>query len=289
VTSATPLARNGVASALAICLALPTGLALPSGCMALSPQLEPTDMAALEQLEDRDAREKAYADSAIYRHQQAQGVRYTKGTSQTAERRSWQSLDVILRSDASSSEALPRRKLRIARVFTALGIAASILTVAGISASAREGLDLKKVDGTSALLLGGGLATVAFAITAGIVYSRAKRDYDRAVDIYNDSLGVRLGLYTPDGKFIAPRGALLDKDGYILLDEPEAGVEEGPQQPGPTPPPEEVAPPVDDTAPPADTSAPVDPAAPPEPAPSDTVVPTPGAGSVGVGLLQMRR
>src|SRR5262249_53482796 len=113
-------------------------------------------------------------------------------------------------------------------------------------------------------------------------YSRAKRDYDRAVDIYNDSLGVRLGLYTPDGKYIAPRGALVDKDGYIILDQPEDVAEPKPE--GPEPPPvDEATPPVDEAAPPAEpppeNAPPSDPAA-----PAEAISPTPGAG-----LLQMRR
>jgi catechol 2,3-dioxygenase-like lactoylglutathione lyase family enzyme len=284
VTSASPLARHGIASALAL------SLVLPSGCMALSPQLAPTDYEALEKIDDRDAREKAYAESAIYRHKQAQGMRYTKGTSETAEKRSWQSLDVVLRSDAHAAEKLPRRKLRAARVLTALGIAASIVTVAGISASAREGLDLNDIDGTGAILLGGGIAMVVFGISAGVVYSLARKDYDRAVDVYNDSLGVRLGLYTPDGKFIAPRGALVDKDGYIILDEPEGGAEpDRSAEPGPTPAPE----PADDAAQPVDEAPPVEVAPPAEvsppatPARPDPSVPAPGAAAGG--LLQMRR
>lgn len=227
-----------------------------SGCMALTPQLAPTDFASAERVADRDAREKLYAESAIYRHDLPQGTRYTKGTSVSAEKRSWQSLDAILRSDAAAYEALPQRKLRLARLFTALGLATSLVTVAGIAASAREGLDLQRLDGTGGILLGGGLATVAFGITAGLFFTRARKGYDRAVDVYNDSLGVRLGLYTPDGKYIPPRGALVDKDGYILLDEPERAAEEpaepdpvvGPEPPGDLAPPEPAPP---DPAPPA--------------------------------------
>ncbi len=214
VTVRAPIRRLGVACAV--------GLGIGAfGCMSLTPQLAPTDFAAAERVADRDAREALYAESTIYRHDLPQGIRYTKGTSAKAEQRSWQSLDAVLRSDAASFEALPHRKLRRARLFTALGIATSLVTVAGIAASAREGLDLKGLDGTGGILLGGGIATVAFAITAGIIYTRARKDYDRAVDVYNDSLGVRLGLYGADGKYIPPRGALVDKDGYILLDEPE--------------------------------------------------------------------
>ncbi|HET6585295.1 MAG TPA: hypothetical protein VFG69_17675 [Nannocystaceae bacterium] len=226
--------------------------------MALSPQLPPTDYAALEQVDDRAERERLYAESAIVRHREPQGIRYTKGTNPDAEKRSWQSLDVVLRSDMNSSAALPVKKLRAARILTALAIAASIVTVGGIAASAREGLDLKHLNGTGGVLLGGGLATVAFGIAAGIVYSRARRDYDRAVDIYNDSLGVRLGIYAPDGKYIPPRGVLVDEEGYIILDEPEraiTGPREQPAAPKVETPPAET-PPAETppaTAPPATT------------------------------------
>lgn len=276
----------GIASLLAIATASP-------GCMSLSPQLAPTDYAALEQVDDRAERERLYAENAIYRHKAPQGMRYTKGTSERSEKRSWQSLDVVLRSDAAASEALPYRKLRLARLFTALGIVSSVVAVAGIAASAREGLDLQRLDGTGALLLGGGLATAAFGITAGILYTRAKRDYDRAVDIYNDDLGVRLGLYTPDGRYIAPRGTLVDKDGFILLDQPEApplpaeaGAEPPPAQPEADAP-ESPAPEI--TAPEAGTP---EAGAPTTPEPPPAAV-TPGGGAAApapvVGLdLRMR-
>lgn len=240
------------------------------GCMGLSPQLAPTDYAQLEAVESRDdvngepGRETLYAENMIYRHQLPQGVRYTKGTNPYAEKRSWQSLDAVLRSDANSSAALPYRKLRLARVFTALTVIATIAGVAGIAASAREGLDLRHLDGTGGILLGGGLAAVAFGITSGVLYSRARKDYDRAVDIYNDSLGVRLGLYDGKGKFIAPRGALIDKDGFIILDQPEsaaeAPAEEAPAEAAPSAPaaePEaEPAPATDPAAPAPETPAP---------------------------------
>lgn len=267
-----------------------TALAIAAtGCMALTPQLSPTDFASAERVADRDAREKLYAESTIYRHDLPQGTRYTKGTNVSAEKRSWQSLDAILRSDAASFEALPHRKLRLARLFTALGIATSLVTVAGIAASAREGLDLQRLDGTGGILLGGGLATVAFGITAGVFFTKARKGYDRAVDVYNDSLGVRLGLYTPDGKYIPPRGALVDKDGYILLDEPERAAD-GPVAPavedapapitGPEPGPAEPAP--------AEPPVPAEPVvAPPVQRPTEVPVPAP-PGSGAALSLQMR-
>ena len=254
--------------------------------MALTPQLAPTDFESAERVADRDAREKLYAESAIYRHDLPQGTRYTKGTNVTAEKRSWQSLDAILRSDAASFEALPHRKVRLARLFTALGIATSLVMIAGVAASAREGLDLQRLDGTGGVLLGGGLATAAFGITAGVFFTRARKDYDRAVDVYNDSLGVRLGLYTPDGKYIPPRGALVDKDGYILLDEPERAEEPaadaivGPAEPEPEPAPE--------AAPVPETTAP-DPAAPPTtPAPDVALPDAPATAAPGATALRLQ-
>jgi hypothetical protein len=255
--------------------------------MALTPQLAPTDFESAERVADRDAREKLYAESAIYRHELPQGTRYTTGTNVTAEKRSWQSLDAILRSDAASFEALPHRKLRLARLFTAIGIATSLVMIAGVAASAREGLDLQRLDGTGGILLGGGLATAAFGITAGVFFTRARKDYDRAVDVYNDSLGVRLGLYTPDGKYIPPRGALVDKDGYILLDEPERQFEPapdavvGPAEPDPAP--EPVAPPPETVAP--KTAAPPTTA---EPAPDVALPEAPAAAAPGATALRLQ-
>ena len=220
--------------------------------MSLSPQLPPTDYAALEQVEDRSERDALYAENTISRHREPQGIRYTKGTDANAEKRSWQSLDAVLRSDENSSAALPYKKLRAARILTALAVAASIVTVGGIAASAREGLDLKHLNGTGGVLLGGGLATVALGIAAGVVYSRARKDYDKAVDIYNDSLGVRLGVYDAAGKYIPPRGSLVDEEGFIILDEPERGVTGPKPAPAETPPAE--TPPVE-TPPPAETPA----------------------------------
>jgi hypothetical protein len=247
-------------------LALLTALTVASGCMSLAPQLRPTDFEELETISDRSAREQAYADNAIYRHDEPQGTRYTKGTSQMATKRSWQSLDAILRSDASASAALPTRDMRISRLFTALTLVAGILTVAGTAASAREGLDLQNLNGTGAVLLAGGIATVGFGITSGVFYGKTKKGYERAVDVYNDSLAVRLGLNRPSGEYIPPHGVIVDKEGFIVLDERErALIEKGEREategePGPTqetPGPEPVeAPPVEATPPPAETTPP---------------------------------
>ena len=95
--------------------------------MSLTPQLRPTDFEHLETHADREVREQAFADNAIYRHEEPQGIRYTKGTSVMATKRSWQSLDAILRSDASSAAALPTKPLRVSRIFTALTVVALVV------------------------------------------------------------------------------------------------------------------------------------------------------------------
>jgi hypothetical protein len=215
--------------------------------MALSAQLPPTDFAALERVTDREERERLYAENAIYRHGEAQGTRYSKGNQAAAAKGSWQSLDVILRSDETASATLPSRELGLSRLFTALTVASGIVTVAGGAASAREGLDLKRISGTGAVLLGGGIATVAFGITAGILYGRARRGYERAVDVYNDSLGVRLGVLSPSGEYVPPKGVLVDPEGFVVLDQQEAAFardsgEPAPSEEAPEPAPEEPVP-----------------------------------------------
>ncbi len=237
-----------------------------SGCMALSSQLEPTDFAPLEALEDRAAREAAYADNAIVVHREPQGVRYTKGSDPSARRRSWQSLDAILRSDRHASEALPYRKLRLARLFTALAMVGAVTIVAGAAASAREGLDLKRMTGPAGVLLGGGIAAVGFGVTAGIFYGQSRSGYEHAVAIYNDSLGMRLGVLSPDGRFVPPKGVVVDSEGFVVLDDQEAPLT-GPAA-APAPAAEEVAP---------------APAPAPTPAPAPAAVPQPPAGEPGGG------
>jgi len=262
-------------------------LALPSvGCMALTPQLPPTDFAELEQVSDRGEREQLYAENVIVKHDEPQGARYTKGENPMASKRSWQSLDAVLRSDATASAALPKRKLRLSRIFTALTVASGILTIAGAAASAREGLDLQELNGTGGLLLGAGIATVAFGITSGVLYGKSRKDYERAVDIYNDSLGMRLGLNTASGAYIPPAGTIVDEDGFVVLDSGETPGEPAPEEATVEPPPEptpEPAPEPEPAAPAspaatdvADSPAEPEPAAPPaasEPEPQPSVVP----------------
>lgn len=212
------------------------GLGL-AGCMSIAPQLHPTDVEALEQLGDREEREEAYDDNLIYRQTDARGVRYVKGQRVGAQARSWQSLDAVLRSDRNSAAALPDRPLRAARVLTGLLAVSAIAMVGGIAASAREGLDLSRINGTGAILLTGGVLTLGFGVGTGIAYGRAKKGYDRAVDIYNDSLGLRLGLYDAEGQYRPPPGVLVDEEGFIILDQRELllpGV--APEPPAPEPP-----------------------------------------------------
>ncbi|MCA9709532.1 MAG: hypothetical protein KDK70_27085 [Myxococcales bacterium] len=255
--------------------ALVSAVSVAGGCMSLSPQLRPTDFAELETISDRGEREQAYADHAIYTHDEPQGTRYTKGTSRTAIKRSWQSLDAILRSDASASAALPTREMRISRLFTALTVVAGILTVAGTAASAREGLDLHHLNGTGAVLLGGGLATVGFGITAGIFYGKTKKGYERAVAVYNDSLAVRLGLNTAAGDYIPPAGVLVDQEGFIVLDERERALEPAPEAPGANPEPGGAQPEAGDAPALPSEEPPVAAEPEPEPATPEPEAPTP--------------
>lgn len=192
-----------------------------SGCMGLTPQLHPTDIAALEQIEDRDAREQAYIDNAIVISSDARGVRYTKGYRVGARPRSWQSLDLILRSDRNSAAALPENKIRAARVLTGFMIASALVVVGGIASSAREGLDLSRPTGTSAILIGGAASSLAFGIATGVVWGQARRGYENAVNVYNDSLALRLGISDANGEYRPPPGVLVDEEGFIILDQRE--------------------------------------------------------------------
>ncbi len=288
-----------------------------SGCMTLTPQLPPTDFAALEKVEDRDERERLYAEEQIYVQDMPQGTRYTKGTDLSTPR-SWQSLDAVLRSDVNAATALPTKHLRRSRLFAALTVAAGILTVAGAAASAREGLNLGDVDPAGGVLLGGGLATVGFAITSGVFYGKSRRGYEEAVDIYNDSLGMRLGILDGEGAYVPPRGALVDADGNVVLDpgdlpEPSAVQAERTPEPEPTSDPtsdpvgqpeaasdatpeaapeasaDEAAPepsePSGEAATPAETPEGAPPAEPaPEASPPSSVVPEPGPTTAALQL-----
>jgi hypothetical protein len=239
---------RGAASRTSLAISVGISLAVSvSGCMGVQSQLHPTDMAALEQIEDYGERNEAYNANAIYRQKDARGTRYVKGTRMGARPRSWQSLDLILRSDRNSAAALPEKKLRAARVLTGFLVASGVVLLGGIAASAREGLDLARINGTGAILLGGGVATLGFGIATGIVYGQAKRGYEAAVPIYNDSLALRLGIADADGEFRPPPGVLLDEEGFILLDQQELSVPKLRGQPQAPPPPAE--PPIEGPAP----------------------------------------
>lgn len=243
--------------------------------MSLTPQLQPTDFAKLETIKDRAEREKALKENWIFRHEEPQGTRYTKGLHPMATKRSWQSLDAILRSEKNSSEALPYKELRRSRILAALGAVTGLLFIASGAATAREGFDFQKLNGANSVMLGSVLATVGLAIAAGVFYRRAETGYARAVNIYNDSLGMRLGLLTPNGDYIPPADAAVDAEGYILTEDGNTRVE-GPVQypaPGPTiappaspPGPNAPAPTPETTAPPMTTP----PSAPPPQLPPTT-------------------
>jgi hypothetical protein len=202
-----------------------------TGCMGLTSQLHPTDIVALEQIEDREAREQAYTDNAIVRTRDARGVRYTKGVRLGARPRSWQSLDLVLRSDRNSAAALPENKIRAARVLTGFMIASALVVVGGIASSAREGLDLSRPTGTSAILIGGAASSLAFGIATGVVWGQARRGYENAVDVYNDSLALRLGISDANGQYRPPEGVLVDEEGFIILDQRELSLPEMREKP----------------------------------------------------------
>ncbi len=227
--------------------------------MTLSPQLEPTNVKQLEKVKDRELREQLYTDNSIYVWHEPQGKRYTKGNHPGAEKRSWQSLDTILRSDANSASALPKKKLATSGVLTGMAVMSSILFIAGGAASAREGFNFQEPNAANGVLLAGALMTVAFSIAAGVTYNKARKDYERAVEVYNDSLGLRLGIVKADGSYRPARDVAVDEEGFVLVKDKEV-VNHGPLPPGPQPPP------VDATAPLEGRPASVQPA-PAQPAP----------------------
>lgn len=262
-----------------------TSTVTSTGCTSLNPQLHPTDIAALERLEDREEREQAYEDNQIVVIEDFRGARYTKGRRLGARPRGWQSLDLILRSDRNSSAALPEGKVRAARVLTGFLAASALGLLAGFSASAREGLDLTRPTGTSAILIGSGLASLAFGISAGVKWNQARKGYEEAVDVYNDSLALRLGISDAEGNYRPPPGVLIDEEGYIILDQKEVLVPGN--RPSPTAAPK-VSPPAAQPEPEAgalpsgaeESEPAADPSAPPEPlggeTPSLEAAPPPG-------------
>ena len=67
------------------------------------------------------------------------------------------------------------------------------------------------------MLVAGGVAPLCVGSGAGITFNRARKGYDAAVDVYNESLGMRLGIYDAAGNYRPPAGVLVDSEGYILL------------------------------------------------------------------------
>ncbi|WP_146662271.1 hypothetical protein [Enhygromyxa salina] len=259
-----------------------------SGCMGLTPQLHPTDIEALEQLEDRTERELAYDENAIIRKGDARGVRYTKGNQLGARPRGWQSLDLILRSDRNSAAALPEKKIRAARVLTGFVVASAIVLVGGIASSAREGLDLSRLSGTSGVLLGGGLGTLAFGIATGVVFNQARKGYEGAIDVYNDSLALRLGISDAEGAYRPPPGVLIDEEGFIILDQQELFTPEFRPKPPPaveSPPPAPIVPVPAEATEAADPGTAPAPAPAPESTPASSAAPDNPAVSVRRGLV----
>ena len=205
-----PLALGALATSLAL---------MTTGCMSMQPQLHPTDMATVEKAESRAEREAMYERERIRVSYDPRGKRYTKGDDPNATLRGWQSLDLILRSDANSAAYLPERKLRTSKVLFGVAMASGLVMLAGAAATAREGLDTNSLQGPGAVMLAGSAMTLGFGIGAGISFGQARKGYADAVEVYNDSLGLRLGLYDGDGKFIPPPGTLLDEEGFIILED----------------------------------------------------------------------
>ncbi len=188
-----------------------------SGCLSLTPQLQPANLPALEQIESREDREAAYERERIRMEYDPRGRRYFKGEDPNAPRRGWQSLDAVLRSDANSAAMLPEKKIRTSRILLGISMASSLVTVAGAAATAREALNLGRITGPGLILLSGATMSLSFGIGAGVTFGQARRGYEQAVDVYNESLGLRLGLYDAQGNFLPPPGTVLDEDGFMIL------------------------------------------------------------------------
>ena len=197
--------------------ALVGGVALSFGCTALVSQIPPSDLGALEALESREERQAAFAGNQIVVHKRINGLRYTKGNDLNTPESDWQSLDLLLRSDRVSAAALPDKKRRVANVMIGMAAMGGLATTTGIAATAGNGLDTTRLTAPGALLLGGAVVTVAFSVAAGILYGKMRKDYQRAVEVYNASLSMRLGLAAADGAYRPPGGVLVDPDGFVVL------------------------------------------------------------------------
>lgn len=192
-------------------------IAVAPGCIGFNAQLPPADLGALEKLETREAREAAYEEERIRVEFDPRGKRFYKGDDPDTPKRGWQSLDATLRSEATSASALPEKQIRASKVLAGVALASGLVMVAGAAATAREALNLGRVTGPAAILLAGAGVSLSFGIAAGVVYGKARKGYENAVDVYNDALGLRLGLLDENGQYIPPPGTLLNEDGFIIL------------------------------------------------------------------------
>lgn len=188
-----------------------------AGCTSLSPQLPPPDFAALERLETRADRENAYREHELQVTNELVGTRYTIGTTPNQIPRSWTSLERVLQSNADSAAAIPEKKRRRARVLTVLSALSGLTFVAGVGASAAEGFEIGKATPGNMIMLTSSVATLAFALSAGLVWNSMRDDYERAAEVYNRSLGLRLGIYDADGRYLPPAGSLVEPDGSIVM------------------------------------------------------------------------
>lgn len=187
------------------------------GCTAIVSQIPPSDLNALDTLESREDRERAYEQNRIVVKERLNGTRYTKGDQVNTPESDWQSLDLMLRSDPNAARALPDKTRTKAQVMVGMASVGGLATVAGIAGTAGQGLDTTRLTGSGVLLIGGAVTTVAFTIAAGVLYGKMRKDYRRAVDVYNASLSMRLGLSEGDGTYRPPGNVLVDPDGFIVL------------------------------------------------------------------------
>jgi hypothetical protein len=161
-----------------------------------------------------------------------------------------------------------------------MAVLSSILFVAGGAASAREGFDFQQPNAANGVMIAGALMSVAFAIAAGITYNKSRKGYEHAVEIYNDSLGLRLGVLHASGSYRPADDVVVDEEGFVLVEDTRVlrGAAASPSQgpgpaaqpaPAPAPAPQPVAPA------PAPTPQPVAPAPAPTPQPAPAPVQQP--------------
>ena len=193
------------------------GMALSFGCTSLVSQIPPSNLAELERLESRESRETAFTENRIVVHNRINGLRYTKGDDLNTPESDWQSLDLVLRSDRVSAAAIPNNSRKNANIMIGMAAVGGLAMTTGIAATAGQGLDTTRMTPPGAMLLGGALVAVAFSVAAGVLYGKMRKDYQRAVDVYNASLSMRLGLATSGGEYRPPGEVLVDPDGFVVL------------------------------------------------------------------------